>query len=293
LGNPWGISALARGPTRGTMGQGRATGARRPLGAPGTWGGRGRGTKGRTPPAGGVARGRLGRGGRARRRGGTDRVTSSRALEEASRGRDAVRPQGICPLCSRSLAQPPTGRRRVYCSDACRQTAYRSRLALRGGRDGPRSRSEAPIPEDATAVLERWGVLPVADLATLYSRLWPTPDEMAAALATRTVRPAGGRNGTDPGPGWHMRRLRETAEYLMAVRERLSSWVRYYEAGARLRAADVPPHRGRPPAPGADGGGGADPHDALALDASTTASTTGRGARKGEAWAARAPSSPR
>ena len=99
----------------------------------------------------------------------------------------------------------------------------------------------------------RRGVVPVAALSALYARPWPTPDEMAAALATGTVGPAGGQNGDAPGPGWHMRRLRETAEYLMAVRERLSSWVRHSEAEAAARGdpgpGDRPPPAALPAAP--------------------------------------------
>lgn len=36
-----------------------------------------------------------------------------------------------CSVCSGPVAQPKTGRRRVYCKNACRQRAYRAALALR------------------------------------------------------------------------------------------------------------------------------------------------------------------
>lgn len=32
-----------------------------------------------------------------------------------------------CPICHEPVAQDGIGRRRLYCSDACKQTAYRSR----------------------------------------------------------------------------------------------------------------------------------------------------------------------
>ena len=34
----------------------------------------------------------------------------------------------VCPVCEKSFPQPERGRRRVYCGDACKQAAYRSRL---------------------------------------------------------------------------------------------------------------------------------------------------------------------
>ena len=43
-------------------------------------------------------------------------------------------PRERCPVCRRALVQPPRGRRRRYCSHACRQTAHRRR------RDGQQKR---------------------------------------------------------------------------------------------------------------------------------------------------------
>jgi hypothetical protein len=36
-----------------------------------------------------------------------------------------------CGVCSAPMGQPNRGRRRVYCSNACRQRAYRAAVALR------------------------------------------------------------------------------------------------------------------------------------------------------------------
>ncbi|WP_189720635.1 hypothetical protein [Stenotrophomonas maltophilia] len=36
-----------------------------------------------------------------------------------------------CALCGKPITSSPTGRPRTYCSDACRQKAYRNRLLLR------------------------------------------------------------------------------------------------------------------------------------------------------------------
>lgn len=36
-----------------------------------------------------------------------------------------------CALCGKPITNSPTGRPRTYCSDACRQKAYRNRLLLR------------------------------------------------------------------------------------------------------------------------------------------------------------------
>jgi hypothetical protein len=38
-----------------------------------------------------------------------------------------VTPRGVCGRCGGAIAAKPTGRPRRYCSDACRQAAYRSR----------------------------------------------------------------------------------------------------------------------------------------------------------------------
>ena len=32
-----------------------------------------------------------------------------------------------CPVCGAGISQPPVGRSRVYCGDACRAKAYRDR----------------------------------------------------------------------------------------------------------------------------------------------------------------------
>jgi hypothetical protein len=55
----------------------------------------------------------------------------------------------ICPVCGRSFAQPDDpGRKRVYDTDACKQSAYRART----GRTGHEARAQAterpPTPED-------------------------------------------------------------------------------------------------------------------------------------------------
>src|SRR4051794_18785762 len=46
----------------------------------------------------------------------------------ARRERKTARPsRGPCPVCGRAITQPARGRRRRYCSNACRQKAHRRR----------------------------------------------------------------------------------------------------------------------------------------------------------------------
>ncbi|MFE4634510.1 hypothetical protein ACFRJ1_14210 [Streptomyces sp. NPDC056773] len=75
-------------------------------------------------------------------------------------GRKAVPVVHRCerPPCAKPFTQPPTGRARQFCSNACKQAAYRDRLRTRtlsgqqpaqsaGPYRGPRLRHNVPVPE--------------------------------------------------------------------------------------------------------------------------------------------------
>lgn len=61
------------------------------------------------------------------------RLQPMHRVHQCSRFTTTVRDQvgTACALCGKPITNSPTGRPRTYCSDACRQKAYRNRLLLR------------------------------------------------------------------------------------------------------------------------------------------------------------------
>lgn len=45
----------------------------------------------------------------------------------------AETPDGVCVSCGDALAQPTTGRPRMYCGEACKKRAYRAKRVQREG----------------------------------------------------------------------------------------------------------------------------------------------------------------
>lgn len=52
-------------------------------------------------------------------------VEDGRQIERLQRKLAALRGPGPCPICGGPIKQPPTGRRRRFCSDRCRRRSHR------------------------------------------------------------------------------------------------------------------------------------------------------------------------
>jgi hypothetical protein len=56
-----------------------------------------------------------------------------RKVALALRSEAAATPDGVCVTCGEAITQPATGRPRMYCGEACKKRAYRSKRAQREG----------------------------------------------------------------------------------------------------------------------------------------------------------------
>jgi len=63
----------------------------------------------------------------------------------------------VCVVCGAELARAATGRRRLFCSPACRQRAYRLREEARRRRDGSLPADPAEVSRLLAAVLRQVG----------------------------------------------------------------------------------------------------------------------------------------
>jgi ferredoxin len=52
-------------------------------------------------------------------------------IARALRADDAATADGACVSCGNALTQPSTGRPRMYCGEACKKRAYRSKRVQR------------------------------------------------------------------------------------------------------------------------------------------------------------------
>lgn len=75
----------------------------------------------------------------------------------------------ICPQCARRFDNEPLGRRRVYCSAACRQRAYRQRSAVH---NNPEILRES-VRTAASAIREYGSVI------VLLTEGWSPPEHLA------------------------------------------------------------------------------------------------------------------
>lgn len=138
----------------------------------------------------------------------------ARAKGGDKRGRRQATPTERCPVCKKAIRHPGVGRRRCYCSHACRQVAYR----LRNG-EGQRRRLVRLVQADAREFLvelpsesvdliltdppyafdrgdtyfrEWFAELPDAVWPQIFAELYRVlcPNSHAYVFANRRIRPA-------------------------------------------------------------------------------------------------------